>query len=50
MDDIDGNKKNIVLQLEPGSVLPSDDFLADMSASTQGSGQGIEAFLRHRDH
>ena len=36
VDDIDGNKKNIVLQLEPGSVLPSDDFLADMSASTQG--------------
>ena len=35
VDDIDGNKKNIVLQLEPGSVLPSDNFLADMSASTQ---------------
>ena len=35
VDDIDGNKKNIVLQLEPGSVLPSNDFLADMSASTQ---------------
>ena len=30
VDDIDGNKKNIVLQLEPGSVLPSDDFLEDM--------------------
>ena len=35
VDDIDGNKKNIVLQLEPGSVLPSADFLANMSASTQ---------------
>ena len=35
LEDIDGNKKNIVLQLEPGSVLPSDDFLADMSESTQ---------------
>ena len=33
VDDIDGNKKNIVLQLEPGSVLPRDDFLADMSAA-----------------
>ena len=35
VEDIDGNEKNIVLQLEPGSVLPSDHFLADMSASTQ---------------
>ena len=37
VEDIDGNKKNIVLQLEPGSVLPSDDFLANMSASTQNA-------------
>ena len=36
------NKKNIVLQLEPGSVLPSDDFLADMSASTQEAVKGLE--------
>ena len=42
VDDIDGNKKNIVLQLEPGSVLPSDDFLADMSASTQEAVKGLE--------
>ena len=42
VDDIDGNKKNIVLQLEPGSVLPSDDFLADMSASTQEAVRGLE--------
>ena len=41
VDDIDGNKKNIVLQLEPGSVLPSDDFLADMSASTQEAVKGL---------
>ena len=41
VDDIDGNKKNIVLQLEPGSVLPSDDFLADMSASTQDAVKGL---------
>ena len=41
VDDIDGNKKNIVLQLEPGSVLPSDDFLTDMSASTQEAVKGL---------
>ena len=41
VDDIDGNKKNIVLQLEPGSVLPSDDFLANMSASTQEAVKGL---------
>ena len=41
VDDIDGNKKNIVLQLEPGSVLPSDDFLADMSARTQDAVKGL---------
>ena len=50
VDDIDGNKKNIVLQLEPGSVLPSDDFLADMSASTQEEVERVAPFLRHRDH
>ena len=42
VDDIDGNKKNIVLQLEPGSILPSDNFLADMSASTQEAVRGLE--------
>ena len=41
VDDIDGNKKNIVLQLEPGSVLPNDDFLEDMSASTQEAVKGL---------
>ena len=34
-EEVDGHKKNIVLQLEPGSILPEDDFLANMSASTQ---------------
>ena len=29
--DIDGNKRNVVLQLEPGSKLPSDDFLENMN-------------------
>ncbi len=41
VDDIDGNKKDIVLQLEPGSVLPSDDFLEDMSASTREAVKGL---------
>lgn len=35
VEDVDGNKKNIVLQLEPGSVLPDDDFLQAMSSRTQ---------------
>ena len=42
VDDIDGNKKNIVLQLEPGSVLPDDDFLEEMCASTQAAVQGLD--------
>ncbi|MFR5601433.1 MAG: PepSY domain-containing protein [Lachnospiraceae bacterium] len=37
VEDIDGNTKNIVLQLEPGSVLPDDDFLEDMTSSTQNA-------------
>ena len=41
VDDIDGNKKNIVLQLEPGSVLPSADFLERVSASTQDAVKGL---------
>ena len=35
VEEMDGNQKNIVLQLEPGSVLPDDRFLENMSASTQ---------------
>ena len=41
VDDIDGIQKNIVLQLEPGSILPSDDFLEDMSASTLDAVHGL---------
>ncbi len=41
VEDVDGNQKNIVLQLEPGSVLPSSDFLANMSASTQDAVKGL---------
>ena len=37
VEDIDGNKKNIVLQIEPGSVLPSDDFLENVSTSTRNA-------------
>ena len=33
--DIDGNKKNIVIQIEPGSVLPEDDFLENIYSNTQ---------------
>ena len=36
-DDLDGNSRNIVLQLVPGSVLPEDDFLTHMSESTQSA-------------
>ena len=41
-DDVDGNMRNIVLQLEPGSVLPGEGFLARMSASTQEAVKGLE--------
>ena len=37
VDDIDGNKRNVVLQLEPGSILPEADFLLHMSTSTQNA-------------
>ena len=37
VDDIDGNKRNVVLQLEPGSILPEEDFLLHMSTSTQNA-------------
>lgn len=41
VDDIDGHKKNIVLKLEPGSVLPDDDFLINMSTSAQDAVKGL---------
>ena len=41
VEDIDGHQKNIVVQIEPGSVLPSDDFLESMSASTQSAVKGL---------
>ena len=39
--EIDGQQKNIVLQIEPGSVLPSDHFLTDMSTCTQEAVKGL---------
>ena len=39
---VDGQSKNIVLQLEPGSVLPSEDFLEKLSASTQEAVKGLQ--------
>ena len=41
VEDIDGHNKNIVLQLEPGSVLPDDDFLANLSVSTKDAVKGL---------
>lgn len=35
IDDIDGHEKNIVIQLEPGSIMPSEDFLTVISDSTR---------------
>ena len=41
VEDVNGNKKDIVLQLEPGSAIPRDNFLADMSESTQEAVQQL---------
>lgn len=35
VDDIDGNGKNIVIQIEPGSVVPDDDFVSGISKRAQ---------------
>ena len=37
VEEIEGGRKNIVLQLEPGSVVPSSTFLEDVTASTQNA-------------
>ena len=42
VEDIDGHQKNIVVQIEPGSVLPSDDFLENMSTSTQNAVKNLK--------
>ena len=35
LQEVDGSPRNIILQLEPGSVLPEKDFLEELSASTR---------------
>lgn len=42
VDDIDGNSKNIVIQIEPGSVLPDDDFLDDVSTNAQTAVKNLQ--------
>ncbi len=41
VEDLDGNPKNIILQLEPGSVLQEDDFLEDMSLCARQTAEGL---------
>ncbi len=41
VEDLDGNSRNIILQLEPGSVLPEEDFLDDMSLSARHAVEGL---------
>ena len=33
LEDIDGNKRNIVIKIEPNSVLPSETFTSDLNTS-----------------
>ena len=42
VEDIDGNEKNIILQIEPGSVLPTKDFLNEMVESTQDAVKDLD--------
>lgn len=42
VNDVDGNKRNIVIQLEPGSVLPDSHFLEDVSRSAQESVKNLD--------
>lgn len=39
VSDVDGNYRNITVQIEPGSVLPKDDFIDSITASVQYSVQ-----------
>ena len=41
VDDIDGNKRNVVLQIEPGSMVPNGQFLEEMSVGAQEAIQGL---------
>ena len=56
VDDIDGNKKNIVLQLEPGPAAGAGfgasqrRFPGGYERQYTGRGERVAPFLRHRDH
>lgn len=41
--DVDGNSKNITIQIEPGSVLPQSDFLRTIAADVQVAVAGMNA-------
>jgi len=42
MDEANGEHRNIVLELEPGSVMPNDDFLQQMSQTIQETVLGLD--------
>ena len=39
VEEIEGNAKNIVIQIEPGSVIPDDHFLNEVSSSAKAAAQ-----------
>ena len=41
-EDIDGKEKNIILQLEPGSVIPDKDFITEISVSTREAVENLK--------
>ena len=41
-EEIDGNGRNIVIQIEPGSILPDQNFLNDMSATARDAVKGYQ--------
>ena len=43
VDELDGNHRSIVIQIEPGSVLPSDQFLNEVSTSVQETVKQLNA-------
>ncbi len=47
IEDIDGHEKNIVLQLEPGSVLPSDELSSKNKRQYTGCRKRVISFFGH---
>lgn len=41
-EEIDGNGRNIVIQIEPGSILPEQSFLSDMSNTARDAVKGFQ--------